>query len=94
MQLEPNQARIKPTVVPLGAVAGVRELLVYCGDYRVSHSTEISADQWSDYIRPFDFKAVSLSDRRSPATLKNELRPIPRVIITRILDQRPPASSS
>jgi hypothetical protein len=31
--------------------AGVRGLLIYCSDYRCSHSTTMSADRWSDAVR-------------------------------------------
>jgi hypothetical protein len=30
---------------------GVRGVLVYCSDYRYSHSTAISADRWPDHFR-------------------------------------------
>jgi hypothetical protein len=30
---------------------GVRGLLVYCADYRCSHSIAVSADQWPDDLR-------------------------------------------
>jgi hypothetical protein len=30
---------------------GVRGLLVYCADYRCSHSIAISGDQWPDDLR-------------------------------------------
>jgi len=35
---------------------GVRGLLAYCSDYRCSHSTAISADQWPDDIRLSDIE--------------------------------------
>jgi hypothetical protein len=31
--------------------AGVRGLLIYCSDYRCSHSTTISGDRWPDRVR-------------------------------------------
>jgi hypothetical protein len=31
--------------------SGVRGLLIYCSDYRCSHSTAISGDQWQDDVR-------------------------------------------
>ena len=30
---------------------GVRGLLIYCSDYRCSHSTAISGDRWPDDVR-------------------------------------------
>jgi hypothetical protein len=32
-------------------VSGVRGLLIYCSDYRCSHSTTMSADRWPDDVR-------------------------------------------
>jgi hypothetical protein len=31
--------------------SGVRGLLIYCADYKCSHSIAISADQWPDDMR-------------------------------------------
>jgi hypothetical protein len=31
--------------------SGVRGILVYCSDYRCSHSIAMSADRWSDDVR-------------------------------------------
>jgi hypothetical protein len=31
--------------------AGVRGILIYCSDYKCSHSIAISADQWPDDVR-------------------------------------------
>jgi hypothetical protein len=28
--------------------AGVRGVLIYCSDYRCSHSTSLDADRWAD----------------------------------------------
>jgi hypothetical protein len=36
---------------------GVRGLLVYCADFRCSHSIAISADDWPDDVRPSDIEA-------------------------------------
>jgi hypothetical protein len=38
----------RPGKITLGEMRemGVRGLLVYCSDYRCSHSIEISADRW------------------------------------------------
>jgi hypothetical protein len=35
---------------------GVRGLLVYCADYRCSHSLAISADAWGDEVRLSDLE--------------------------------------
>jgi hypothetical protein len=36
--------------------AGVRGVLVYCSDYRCSHSIAIGADQWADNLRLSDIE--------------------------------------
>ena len=41
----------KITIADMRAM-GVRGLLIYCSDYRCSHSTAISADRWPDDVRP------------------------------------------
>jgi hypothetical protein len=35
---------------------GVRGLLIYCSDYRCSHSIVISADRWPDDVRLSDLE--------------------------------------
>ena len=35
---------------------GVRGLLIYCADYRCSHSIAISADRWQDDVRLSDIE--------------------------------------
>jgi hypothetical protein len=37
--------------------AGLRGLLIYCSDYRCSHSIAISADRWPDDVRLSDLEA-------------------------------------
>jgi hypothetical protein len=36
--------------------SGVRGLLIYCSDYRCSHSTAISGDRWPDDVRLSDLE--------------------------------------
>jgi hypothetical protein len=36
--------------------AGVRGLLIYCSDYKCSHSTTMSADRWPDDVRLSDIE--------------------------------------
>ena len=52
--------------------SGVRGLLVYCADYRCSHSIAVSGDGWPDDIRFSDIERVSTAQhatsRRRPAT--------------------------
>lgn len=36
--------------------AGVRGVLVWCADYRCSHSMALSADRWADHVRLSDIE--------------------------------------
>jgi hypothetical protein len=36
--------------------SGLRRVLVYCADYRCSHSVAISAEDWSDDVRLSDLE--------------------------------------
>lgn len=33
---------------------GIRDVLIYCADYKCSHSVEMSGDRWPDHIRLSD----------------------------------------
>jgi hypothetical protein len=64
--------------------SGVRGLLVYCQNYRCSHSTAISADRWPDDVRLSDieplFTPVRSAARSAPSsslTLPMPLAPSP-----------------
>jgi hypothetical protein len=48
----------RPQTITLGEMrsAGVRGLLIYCGDYHSSHSIAVSADPWSDQLRLSDLE--------------------------------------
>jgi hypothetical protein len=48
----------RPQKITFGEMraAGVRSVLVYCSDYRCSHSIAISADDWSDDVRLSDLE--------------------------------------
>ena len=37
---------------------GVRGLLIYCADYRCSHSIAISGDRWPDHVRLSDIEPL------------------------------------
>jgi len=43
----------RPQKITLGEMrdTGVRGILIYCSDYKCSHSIAISADQWPDDVR-------------------------------------------
>jgi hypothetical protein len=53
----------KITVAEMRA-SGVRGVLVYCSDYRCSHSVEMIADQWPD-----DVRLSAIEPRLRPAVL-------------------------
>jgi hypothetical protein len=36
--------------------AGVRRVLIYCSDYKCSHSTSISGERWPDHVRLSDIE--------------------------------------
>ena len=50
---------MRPQKITLGEMreSGLRRVLVYCADYRCSHSVAISADDWSDDVRLSDLEA-------------------------------------
>jgi hypothetical protein len=37
---------------------GVSGVLIYCADYRCSHSTAVSSDRWPDHIRQSDIEPL------------------------------------
>jgi hypothetical protein len=49
----------RPTKITFGEMRemGVRGLLVYCADYRCSHSIAMSGDQWANEVRLSDLEA-------------------------------------
>jgi hypothetical protein len=48
----------RPQKVTFGEMRepGVRGVLIYCSDYKCSHSTAVSADQWPDDVRLSDLE--------------------------------------
>ena len=48
----------RPTKITFGdmRMMGVRGVLIYCSDYRCSHSIALSADRWVDEIRLSDIE--------------------------------------
>jgi hypothetical protein len=52
----PEQRQQKITLGEMRA-SGVRGLLVYCSDYKCSHSIAIGADRWPDHVRLSDLEA-------------------------------------
>ncbi len=53
----PEPTREKITFGEMRA-AGVRGLLIYCSDYKCSHSTTISSDRWPDGVRLSDIEPL------------------------------------
>jgi hypothetical protein len=49
----------RPQKITFGEMreAGVRGILIYCSDYKCSHSIAISAEQWPDHVRLSDLEA-------------------------------------
>jgi hypothetical protein len=39
-------------------ITSVRGVLIYCADYRCSHSIAVSADQWADDLRLSDIERL------------------------------------
>jgi hypothetical protein len=69
----------KPTKITFAEMRdmGIRGILIYCADYRCSHSVAMSADQWPDNIRLSDIEdrfsvrpaaSAALSTAKKPAT--------------------------
>ena len=58
-----------PTKITFGEMRdmGVRGILVYCADYKCSHSIAASADQWPDDVRLSDIARVRPPRRRRQA---------------------------
>jgi hypothetical protein len=48
----------RPQKITFGEMreSGVRGVLIYCSDYKCSHSIAISADQWPDDLRLSDIE--------------------------------------
>ncbi|SIO61517.1 hypothetical protein SAMN05443247_08852 [Bradyrhizobium erythrophlei] len=53
-----HAAERRPQKITFGEMrsAGVRGILVYCADFRCSHSIAIGADQWPDQVRLSDLE--------------------------------------
>jgi hypothetical protein len=49
----------RPQKITLGEMRemGVRGLLVYCSDYKCSHSVALNADRWPDDVRLSDLES-------------------------------------
>jgi hypothetical protein len=49
-------ALTRPMKITFGEMrgSGIRDLLIYCADYRCSHSIQMSGDRWPDEVRLSD----------------------------------------
>jgi hypothetical protein len=50
----------RPQKITFGEMrdTGVRGILIYCSDYKCSHSIAISADPWPDHVRLSDLEPL------------------------------------
>jgi hypothetical protein len=75
----PCQPLTRQQKITLGEMrgSGVRDVLVYCSDYRCSNSITISADQWSNDVRLSDIEPqfICHAAREAPTSAPIGLRP-------------------
>jgi hypothetical protein len=59
-------ALTRPMKITFGEMlaSGIRDLLIYCSDYKCSHSTTISGDRWPDDVRLSDIEPLFLCKAR------------------------------
>jgi hypothetical protein len=71
----PIRSEDRPQKITLGEMraTGVRDLLIYCADYKCSHSTTISGDRWPDQVRLSDLEGRFVC--RSCGTQDADVRP-------------------
>jgi hypothetical protein len=50
----------RPQKITFGEIreCGVDRLLIYCADYKCSHSIQMSADRWPDHVRLSDVEPL------------------------------------
>jgi hypothetical protein len=50
----------RPMKITFGEMraSGIRDLLIYCSDYKCSHSTTVSGDRWPDNVRLSDIEPL------------------------------------
>ena len=56
-------ALTRPMKITFGEMraSGISDFLVYCADYRCSHSIQMSADRWPDHVRLSDIEPLFVS---------------------------------
>jgi hypothetical protein len=50
----------RPQKITFGEMreSGVDRMLIYCADYKCSHSIQMSADRWPDHVRLSDIEPL------------------------------------
>jgi hypothetical protein len=50
----------RPQKITFGEIreSGIDRLLIYCADYKCSHSIQMSADRWPDHVRLSDIEPL------------------------------------
>jgi hypothetical protein len=53
-------ALTRPMKITFGEMraSGIDRVLVYCADYKCSHSVQMSADRWPDHVRLSDIEPL------------------------------------
>jgi hypothetical protein len=53
-------ATTRPMKITFGEMRdqGIRDLVVYCADFKCSHSIQMSADRWPDHVRLSDIEPL------------------------------------
>jgi hypothetical protein len=54
----PETARQQKITFGEMRAAGIDRILIYCADYKCSHSIEMSADLWPDHVRLSDVEPL------------------------------------
>jgi hypothetical protein len=56
--------------------SGVRDVLIYCSDYKCSHHTKVSGDAWPDHVRLSDIEPgfVCTACGRRGADVRDDFR--------------------
>src|SRR5258707_4724927 len=69
----------RPQKITLGEMraAGVRDILVYCADYRCAHAVRISADRWPDPVRLSDLRLPGVRPTRQSGRIGSDYQPKP-----------------
>jgi hypothetical protein len=74
--ISPMPAQTRPTKITLADMRdmGVRGLLIYCSDYKCSHSIAISADKWPEEVRLSDLETRFVSSEATSRAAQDGAR--------------------